>query len=81
MLPVALAFRVRVLRAALCVRVAAPVVPDTIMSVLAPLSAAASTAFCRRVLFTSICPPSSAKAPISTMAAKAIMVSTATDPR
>ncbi|MNR35006.1 hypothetical protein D3C85_1528230 [compost metagenome] len=47
---------------------------------MAPLRAAASTAFCRRVLFSIICPPSKANAAIMAIAANAITINTLTDP-
>ncbi|MNG35002.1 hypothetical protein D3C84_1216410 [compost metagenome] len=53
-LPAALALSDRVLSAASSVSVEALPLPITNCNVLAPLKAAASTAFCRRVLFSNI---------------------------
>ncbi|MNP50070.1 hypothetical protein D3C76_1443060 [compost metagenome] len=54
--------------------------PLTWLRVLAPPKAAASTAFCRRVLFSSMCPPSRANAAIMEIATRAITISTLTAP-
>ncbi|MNQ97196.1 hypothetical protein D3C85_1128300 [compost metagenome] len=81
--PAALAFCISVLSAA--VRVAAEMVtmlapPSIWLRVLAPLRAAASTAFCRRVLFNNMWLTSRAKPATMKIAAKANTINTLTDP-
>nr|BFE95234.1 hypothetical protein GCM10020185_57700 [Pseudomonas brassicacearum subsp. brassicacearum] len=73
-LPTALAFLLKVSKAAARVVLAMFMPPVTWLNVLAPPRAAASTAFCKRVLFSSMCPPSRAKAAIMAIAANAITI-------